>query len=275
MKIAIVGLGLIGASIAKALKGKAEVFGIDADTHTIQLALQEKVINQGSTDMSIAAGSNMVIISVPVGSIVETARNAAKHIDDNTVMTDTGSTKAHIARSIDLIWPSFVGSHPIAGKENPGYASSQADLFRSAMTIITPTKSTKYECINKAKWLWETCGSRTCTMEPEQHDELMAIISHMPHLLSYVSMGLAEEILIHRELLGAGFRDFTRIAASDPIMWRDIFLENSEKILPLIDRYINELRRVRGIIEQGKGSELEKTLSAYAKIRRGLYGDSR
>jgi prephenate dehydrogenase len=275
MKIAIAGLGLIGASLAKALKGKAEIIGIDADRTTIGQAMKDGVVIRGGTDMSLVAGCEMVVLAVPVGSIVELADRAGNYMQDGTVLTDTGSTKANIVRTIDRKWPCFVGSHPIAGKENPGYASSQADLFQSAMTIITPGKATKYECIEKTTWLWESCGSRTCTMDPERHDELMAIISHMPHLLSYVSMGLAEEIMIHRELLGAGFRDFTRIAASDPVMWRDIFLENSEKILPLIDRYINELNMMRSIIEKGKGSDLEKTLTAYARIRRGLYGDSR
>jgi len=275
MKIAIAGLGLIGASLAKALKGKAEIIGIDADRKTIDRAVAEGVVSRGGTDMSLVSGCDMAVIAVPVGSIVELAGQAVKHLQDGAVLTDTGSTKANIVRSIDRIWPCFVGSHPIAGKENPGYASSQPDLFQSAMTIITPGRATRYECMKKTAWLWESCGSRTCTMEPERHDELMAIISHMPHLLSYVSMGLAEEIMIHRELLGAGFRDFTRIAASDPLMWRDIFLENSDKILPLIDRYIAELSAIRSIIEKGRGSDLEKTLSAYARIRRGLYGDSR
>jgi prephenate dehydrogenase len=275
MKVAIIGLGLIGASVAKALKGKAEVSGIDADGHTVRQALDDHVISRGGTDMAVASGHDIVIISVPVGSIVGIAEKVVKYLSDGTVLTDTGSTKSHIVRSIDRLWPAFIGSHPIAGKENPGYASSQADLFRSAVTIITPTPSTKMECVETVERLWESCGSKTCTMDPEKHDELMAVISHMPHLLSYVSMGLAGEILIHRDLLGAGFRDFTRIAASDPVMWRDIFLENRCNILPLIDRYIRELEQARRIIEQGNGKELEETLSAYAGIRRGLYGDSR
>jgi prephenate dehydrogenase len=275
MKIAIAGLGLIGASLAKALRGKAEIIGIDADRKTVDQAVAEGVICSGGTDMSLVAGCEMAVIAVPVGSIVQLAGQAAEYLQDGAVLTDTGSTKANIVKSIDRFWPWFVGSHPIAGKENPGYASSQPDLFRSAMTIITPGGDTRQECVEKTSRLWESCGSRTCTMDPEQHDGLMAVISHMPHLLSYVSMGLAEEIMIHRELLGAGFRDFTRIAASDPVMWRDIFLENSGKILPLIDRYIAELSAMRSIIEKGRGSDLEKTLSAYARIRRGLYGDSR
>lgn len=275
MKITIVGLGLIGASIAKALNGKAQITGIDMNSLTVQQALLDGVISQGGTDMILAAGSDMAIIAVPVMSIVETALGLIRHIDEGTVLTDTGSTKAHIVQSIDKVWQSFVGSHPIAGKENPGYASSQAGLFHSAMTIITPSSTTRSDCIKKVQWLWESCGSLTSAMNPERHDQLMAVISHMPHLLSYVSMNMAGDINIDKKLLGAGFRDFTRIAASDPVMWRDIFLDNKDNILPLIDWYMEELRKVRFIIEQGKGKELEDTLSAYAHIRRGLYGNSR
>ena len=112
-------------------------------------------------------------------------------------------------------------------------------------------------------------------MEPVKHDRLMAIISHMPHLLSYTSMSMAGDLHIHKQLLGAGFRDFTRIAASDPLMWRDIFLENKDNILPLIDKYLEELKFVRALIEEGKTNDLEKALLSYAQIKRGLYGDSR
>ena len=275
MKIAIVGLGLIGASLAKALKGTAQITGIDMSSRTVQLAIDEGVISKGGTDLAEVGGNDMVIIAVPVMSIVETAKGVIRHIGEGTVVTDTGSTKAHIVPSIDKLWPSFVGSHPITGKENPGYASSQADLFRSTMTIITPSSATRRVCIEKVQRLWESCGSLTSTMDPERHDELMAVISHMPHLLSYVSMSMAGGLRIHKELFGAGFRDFTRIAASDPIMWRDIFLDNKENVLPLIERYMEELRKVRSIIKQGKGKELEDILYAYAQIRRGLYGNSR
>ena len=275
MKVSIVGLGLIGASIAKSLKGIAHITGIDMRSPTIQQAIEDSVISDGSSDMALVSGSDVVIIAVPVGSIVDASLKAIRHIDENTVLTDTGSTKAHIVESLDRVFPSFVGSHPIAGKENPGYDHSQADLFSNAMTIITPSSSTRPECINRVRQLWETCGSKTHEMDPVEHDRLMAVISHMPHLLSYASMSMAGELHIHRQLLGAGFRDFTRIAASDPLMWRDIFLDNRENILPLIDNYMKELKNIRTLIEEGKTKDLEKSLSSYAQIRRGLYGNSR
>lgn len=275
MRFAVIGLGLIGASIAKALHTSATIAGIDADSSPVQLALAEGVIAEGSTDMALAAGSDMVILAVPVCSVVDAALRVIPFIDRGTVLTDTGSTKASIVESIDKVFPSFVGSHPIAGKENPGYTASQGDLFRNAMTIITPSPDTCPECIEKVRQLWESCGSQTHIMDPVTHDRLMAVISHMPHLLSYASMKMASDLHIHRQLLGAGFRDFTRIAASDPIMWRDIFLNNKENLLPLIDDYMEELRFLRGLIEGDEKLMLEQTLADYAKIRRGLYGDTR
>jgi len=275
MKIAVVGLGLIGASIAKALRGKARITGIDMSSQVVSQAREEGVISEGSIDISISSSCEIVIIAVPVGRIVDIAHEVVRHIDEKTVLTDTGSTKARIVEEIDRVFPSFVGSHPIAGKENPGYSHSQADLFTNAMTIITPSRSTRHENMEKVKKLWEDCGSKTHVMEPENHDRLMAIISHMPHLLSYASMSMAGDLHIHRQLLGAGFRDFTRIAASDPIMWRDIFLDNRKNLLPLIDTYMEELSYIRSLIEEGKTEELENALSSYAQIKRGLYVDSR
>ncbi|HQI81516.1 MAG TPA: prephenate dehydrogenase [Deltaproteobacteria bacterium] len=275
MKIAIIGLGLIGASMAKALRGSATITGIDADGRTVRQALDDGVIASGSTDMAAAAHSDAVVIAVPVCSIVDAAAEVIRHIGTDTVLTDTGSTKAHIVERIEAMSPCFVGSHPIAGKENPGYAHSQEDLFRGAMTIITPTGRSRRDCVERVTSLWETCGTRIQSMDPLTHDRLMAVISHMPHLLSYASMKLADELHIHRQLLGAGFRDFTRIAASDPIMWRDIFSDNREHILPLIDTYVQELLHLRTLIEQDRTKDLEAALSSYAQIRRTLYGHPR
>lgn len=275
MKITIVGLGLIGASMAKALSGKARIAGVDSNGRTVHRALDEGVVAEGSTDMSVASGSNVVVLAVPVGSVVETAWRVIRHIGEDTVLTDTGSTKAHIVESIDLVFPCFVGSHPIAGKEFPGYASSQADLFHGSMTIITPSERTRADCIGRVQELWEACGSTTRIMDTASHDRLMAVISHLPHLLSYASMRLADDLHIHRQLLGAGFRDFTRIAASDPLMWRDIFLDNKDNILPLVDAYMDELKRLRTLIEEDRASDLQDTLSSCAQIRRDLYGNTR
>lgn len=275
MKLTVIGLGLIGASIAKALAGKASITGIDRDPATVELALGQGVVSKGGTDLSLARGSDAAVIAVPVGSVVDTAKALIPHLDGHAVVTDTGSTKRAIVEEIEALWPRFVGSHPIAGKEIPGIAASQADLFSGKVTILTPGKATDREALDMVRGLWEACGSRVVEMDPGKHDGLMARISHMPHLLSFASMGFAQDLRIHRDLLGAGFRDFTRIAASDPGMWRDIFLANREHILGLIDGYIRELEAMAGMMREGRAQDLEDMLRTYSSIRRDLYEHSR
>lgn len=275
MKLTVVGLGLIGASIARALAGKASITGIDQSPTTIEQALSQGVISGGGTDPSLAGGSDMVVIAVPVGSTVDMVSRLAPHLDGHTIITDTGSTKEAIVEGADALWPGFVGSHPIAGKEDPGFGASQADLFSGRVTILTPSASTNRHYLQKVRELWEACGSKVVEMDPATHDELMAKISHMPHLLSFASMGFAHDLHIHRDLLGAGFKDFTRIAASDPVMWRDIFLSNREHILKLIDGYIRELEAMAGMLSGGRAAELEDMLRTYSSIRRELYENTR
>jgi cyclohexadieny/prephenate dehydrogenase len=275
MKITVVGLGLIGASIAKALAGKATITGIDSNPSTVEQALRQGVISRGGSELSLAQGSGLAVIAVPVGSIMDVARGLIPHLDGCAVITDTGSTKEAIVREVDAFWPCFVGSHPIAGKEDPGFGASQADLFSGRVTIITPGRATDSSSLEKARWLWEACGSRVVQMDPQTHDVLMAKVSHMPHLLSFASMAFAHDLHIHKDLLGAGFRDFTRIAASDPVMWRDIFLANREHILKLIDSYIQELEALAKAMSEGRSEALEKMLRTYSSIRRDLYENTR
>jgi len=275
MRISVIGLGLIGASIAKALSGKTRITGIDNNPEVIDQALAQGVITEGGPNLSLARGSDLVVIAVPVGSITDVAKKLIPHLDAGTVITDTGSTKEQIVACLDGLWPDFIGSHPIAGKENPGYQASQADLFSGKVVIITPSEATKGSNREKAARLWESCGARVIDMDPITHDRLMAIISHMPHLLSFTSMGIAKDLHIHRDLLGAGFRDFTRIAASDPVMWRDIFLANKPHILRLIDDYLRELSSMKELIASDESATLEDKLRMYSTIRRELYDNTR
>ncbi len=275
MKVTVIGLGLIGASVAKALSGKARIIGIDTHAEAVEQALAHGVILQGGTDLSLAGGSDLVVIAVPVGSITDVAKKLIPQLEAGTVVTDTGSTKEHIVTCLDGVWPDFIGSHPIAGKENPGYSASEADLFSGKVVIITPSELTKSGCREKVTRLWEACGARVIEMNPRKHDQLMAIISHMPHLLSFTSMGIARDLHIHRDLLGAGFRDFTRIAASDPVMWRDIFLANKQHILGLIDDYLRELSSMKELIGADGSERLEEKLREYSTIRRDLYDNKR
>ncbi|HOM28843.1 MAG TPA: prephenate dehydrogenase [Deltaproteobacteria bacterium] len=275
MRVAVIGLGLIGASLARALAGKAEVLGMDANPSVVRRAEEEGVVLRGCADLRDLAGCDMVVLALPVGSIVDAARKVLPFVGERTTITDTGSTKARIVGEMDKITGSFVGSHPIAGKERPGYDASDRDLFVGAAAIITPSETTSPDRIAEVKRLWEACGSTTHIMDPASHDRLMAKISHLPHLLSYASMGLAEDVHIHRQLLGAGFRDFTRIAASDPLMWKDILMDNRDNVLPLVEAYIEELHRLKTLVEEDRATELETELSRFAQIRRALYESPR
>ena len=214
MKIAVIGLGLIGASFARALKGRAEITGIDRDREVVEAALEDGVISRGGDGLEHARGNEAVVIALPVMSITDTARQLSRVLDPGTLVMDTGSTKARIVREIESFWPCFAGTHPIAGKENSGYRASQADLFKDRVCIVTPGESSRPDCIRRATELWEACGSRVVIMNPAEHDRLMAVISHMPHLLSFTSMSLASDLHIHRDLLGAGF---PRLHAHRPV----------------------------------------------------------
>ena len=267
MKVAVVGLGLIGASIAKALHGRAEITGIDRDAGVVEKALGDGVISRGGPELSVAAGSDIAVVALPVRSIVDAARDLAAHLSPDALITDTGSTKASIVSSLDSFWPCFVGSHPIAGKENPGYHASQANLFAGRACIVTPGPSARGDCLERAVRFWEDCGANVTVMDPVKHDELMAVISHMPHLLSFASMGLAADLPIHRGLLGAGFRDFTRIAAGDPKMWRDILLSNREELLAQSRLFQQALHTFEQAMEKGDAQRLEDMLTLASETR--------
>lgn len=275
MKIAVIGLGLIGASVARALAGRAEITGIDRDPEVVEAALGDGVITRGGGGLEEARGSEAVVIALPVMSVTDTARHLSRVLEPGTLVVDTGSTKARIVREVEGFWPCFAGTHPIAGKEDSGYRASQADLFEGKACIVTPGESSRPDCIRRAAELWEACGSRVVVMDPLEHDRLMAVISHMPHLLSFTSMSLASDLHIHRDLLGAGFRDFTRIAQSDPVMWRDIFLDNRERLLELLDDYVRELENMRSLIAGGDARGIQERLRTYSTIRRALYEDNR
>ena len=268
MKIAVIGLGLIGASLARALSPTHEITGIDREDATIEAAIREKVIARGGADLSLTAACDTVVIALPVGSIVPVAHELIPYLEEGSLLTDTGSTKAHIVRELSPLWPWFIGSHPMAGTEDSGYRAGFAELFVGAVNILTPTPNTSGETLARAEGLWEACGAASLCMDPEEHDELMARISHLPHLLSFAFMPVAGELTRHQELLGRGFRDFTRIAASDPVMWRDIFLDNRAHLLGLIEDYIGQLKTLKDCLRKGEGRILEDILSAQRHLRR-------
>lgn len=273
-QLTIVGLGLIGASLAKALAGRYHITGIDRDEETIRAALADGVIARGGGAYSLAARSDIVIIALPVGAIVPAARELLPHLKEGAIISDTGSTKASICRELGD-HPLFVGGHPMAGTEYSGYGASFAELFDGAPCLLTPQTAAPQAAVDTLRRLWQTAGARVATVDAREHDGLMAIISHLPHLVSFAYMNLAPDLAKDADFFGKGFRDFTRIAASDPTMWRDIFLDNQDELLPLLDKLLAELSRWRELIADGEGEQLKERLHTAQQIRRNLYGPAR
>lgn len=254
--ISVIGLGLIGGSLAIALKNIKKdiiVTGFDRDPESVSIALYRKIID-------IAAGSykeavtdaDLVIIATPVRLIADIAFEIKDHLKPDTIVTDVGSAKLNIVEKINKIFPKgviFIGGHPMAGSENEGVLSAKSDLFLNAYYILTPTDTTRSEALVSLHNLFTKIGAKVITVSPVEHDKIVALISHLPHILSTNLVALVDNkqksIKNLFKLCAGGFRDMTRIAASNPKMWVDISLENKEEIINSIDDYIDFLKRFR------------------------------
>ena len=245
--IAVVGVGLIGGSFALAMRragAVAKVVGVDRDAQALERAAALGVIDTAAESASeAAAGADLVFVSVPVRAIGPVLHDVALGLGPDAVVTDAGSTKADVVRTaageLRERLPRFVPGHPIAGRESSGVDAAVADIFRGARVVLTPDEATAPEATALVRACWEACGARVATMPAAAHDGVFAAVSHLPHMLAFA---LVSEIVSRpdaAELLGfaaGGFRDFTRIAASSPEMWRDIALANREALLEELDR---------------------------------------
>jgi prephenate dehydrogenase len=280
--LALIGVGLIGGSFALALRraGVAgSIVGFDRDPEALERATALGVIDTPADSASEAAkGADLVVVAVPVRSIGPVLHDVALTLDPGAVVTDVGSTKTevvHTARhELRERFPRFVPAHPIAGRETSGVESATAELFKGARVVLTPAPETAPDAVELVKACWEAAGGRVASVAPEEHDRIFAAVSHLPHLLSFA---LVSEIAARdnaAELLGfaaGGFRDFTRIAASSPEMWRDIALQNREALLAEIDRYGAQLAVFRELIEKGEGPGLHRLMSE-ARTARHAWG---
>jgi prephenate dehydrogenase len=280
--VAVIGVGLIGGSFASALRraGVAgTVVGYDRDPGALERAAALGVIDTAADSASEAArGADLVIVAVPVRSIGPVLHDVALALDGHGVVTDVGSTKTEVVKiarhELRERFPRFVPAHPIAGRETSGVESSTPDLFKGARVVITPAEDTAPDALEIVKACWEAAGARVASVAPEEHDRIFAAVSHLPHLLSFA---LVSEIAARdnaAELLGfaaGGFRDFTRIAASSPEMWRDIALQNREALLAEIDRYGAQLAVFRELIAKGEGPGLQRLMTE-ARTARHAWG---
>jgi prephenate dehydrogenase len=270
--LAVIGVGLIGGSFALALRRAGiatHVVGFDRDRGALEAAASLGVIDTAAESVSEAVqGADLVVIAVPVRSVGPVLHDVALAMDDDTVVTDVGSTKAEVARvareELRERFKRFVPGHPIAGRETSGVESALADLFRGARVVLTPLPETSADALDVVRNVWEAVGGRVAVVDAAEHDRIFAAVSHLPHILSFA---LVSEIASREnaaELLGfaaGGFRDFTRIAASSPQMWRDVAMQNREALLAEIDRYGARLAVFRDLIERGEASGLERLMT--------------
>ena len=283
-KVVVFGVGLIGGSFALALKAAEqveEVVGFGRSLGTLTQALDLGIIDRvGANAGQEVADADLVLIATPVGQMPEIMARIAPYLGPETVVTDVGSTKSDVAAVARGAFGErvgqFVPAHPIAGAENSGAAAARADLYREKKVVLTPLSENPVLNVARVRSAWEWCGALIHELQPEEHDRIFAAVSHLPHLLSFA---LVHELALrdNRDLLfsfaASGFRDFTRIAASHPEMWRDICLANRAALLKELDCYRSQLDELHDILQRGDGAALEKTFDIARTARRDWAGN--
>jgi cyclohexadieny/prephenate dehydrogenase len=281
-RVALIGVGLIGSSLARVLRRDAPQTTIVACARTEQTLETVRRLNladETSDDPAVvAADADLVVIATPLSAYAEVGRRIAPVLREGAIVTDVGSVKGAAIAALGPELPSridFVPGHPVAGTEHSGPEAGFAELFQDRWCILTPLAGTAPEAVAKITRLWEQAGMRVATMEAEHHDKVLAVTSHLPHLIAYTIVGTATELGedLQSEVVAfsaGGFRDFTRIAASDPVMWRDIFLENREAVLELLQRFSEDLTALQRAIRRGDGETLHKWFTRTRAIRRSI-----
>ena len=280
-QLTIIGVGLIGGSLARALKAAGycnEIVGCSRDAEHLAKAVDLGVIDRYETEIATAVrGADMVLLAVPLGAMESCFAAMKGHLADDAVVTDAGSAKASVVASaragFGRLPAGFVPGHPIAGTEKSGVEASFAELYRGRRVILTPLPESSTEAVKRVRAMWEQAGAEVDEMPVEHHDEVLAATSHLPHLLAYglvdtlVRMDESEEIF---RFAAGGFRDFTRIAASDTVVWRDICLANRVAILKILDRYQEDLQQLRDLVDNDDGEALADVFDR-AKAARGRF----
>jgi prephenate dehydrogenase len=279
-RVTVIGVGLIGGSLGWALRhyGVAgEVVGVEPDSGTLERARQRGLIDRGATDPAAAVvGADLVVLAVPVGSFATVLAAIAPHLEAEVLVTDVGSVKAPAQADAERLLGAtavFIGGHPIAGTEDSGVEAALGDLFRGAPCVLAPTAASPAWAVERLRATWEAIGSEVVTMTPAEHDRVLAATSHLPHMLAYTliqTFGALPERDRLEWFAAGGFRDLTRIAGSDAVMWRDIALANRDPLLAMIDDFEAQLGKLRSAIESGDGPALEAFFREARGLRRNL-----
>ncbi|MBM3543620.1 MAG: prephenate/arogenate dehydrogenase family protein [Alphaproteobacteria bacterium] len=280
--LAIIGPGLIGSSIARAARAQGAVRTIVATARSPET--RKRVVELGfadtvtETNAEAVEGADLVIACVPVGVCGGVAKEIGPHLKPGAIVSDVGSVKGSVVRDMGPHLPKtahFVPAHPVAGTEHSGPDAGFAELFENRWCILTPPEGADQEAVEKLAAFWRLLGAKVEIMTPAHHDLVLAVTSHLPHLIAYTIVGTADELgsVTRSEVLkfsAGGFRDFTRIAASDPVMWRDVFLNNKEAVLEMLGRFNEDVSALTKAIRRGDGEALTEHFTRTRAIRRGV-----
>ncbi len=281
-RVAFIGIGLIGSSLARVIKrdGLARHIVASARTErTLETALRLGIADSVEIDAAEAVrDADLVVICTPISTYGAIAERIAPNLKPGAIVTDVGSVKSAVIKAVAPHLPDgvqFVPGHPIAGTENSGPESGFDTLFENRWFLVTPPAGTDPAAVERVSELWRRAGSMIQVMDPVHHDHVLAITSHIPHLIAFTIVGTATDLEDHLKsevvkYSAAGFRDFTRIAASDPVMWRDVFLNNRDAVLEMLGRLTEDLSGLQRAIRVGDGETLEKLFARTREIRRGV-----
>jgi cyclohexadieny/prephenate dehydrogenase len=281
-RVAFIGIGHIGSSLARLLRREklaGTIVACARRKETLDTALKLKVADEVTDDPAVAVkNADLVVIATPLSTYVELGKTIAPHLKPGAIVTDVGSVKELVVRDFAPLLPPgvhLVPGHPVAGTENSGPESGFAEVFRDRWCILTPLPGGDAAALDKITRMWKSGQMQVVTMDAAHHDRVLAITSHVPHLIAYTIVGTATDLeeTLKSEVIkfsASGFRDFTRIAASDPVMWRDIFLNNREAVLEVLQRLNEDLTAMQRAIRWGEGDKLQERFAKTRAIRRSI-----
>lgn len=280
-RVAIIGLGLLGGSLGLALRDRlpqVETTGYDRDPATRQRATERGLVDTVCESAGEAVtGADLVVLCVPVGAMGDAARELAPALPADAIISDVGSSKRSVQKALAAALPDHINipAHPVAGTEQSGPDAGFATLFEGRWCILTPPDDAPQEAVERLTALWQALGAKVEIMDAEHHDIVLAVTSHIPHLIAYTIVGTASDMegVTRSEVIkysAGGFRDFTRIAASDPVMWRDVFLNNRDAVLEMLGRFTEDLTALQRAIRSGDGETLHDLFSRTRAIRRSI-----
>lgn len=278
-RLTIVGLGLLGGSVAKAARAESlarEIVAVGRRVASLEPALADGTVDRITTDIAEGvADADLVVLATPVATLAAQLPAVWRAAPEGALITDVGSTKAHIVRTAEALAGqrplAFIGGHPMAGSNRAGYAIARADLFRGALVILTPTERTSVDALKRVILFWEAVGGRVMSLDPATHDRAVAAVSHLPHLVADALVAaVARMDPQFFDVAARGFKDTTRIAASDPVMWRDIFEQNREALAEALAAFRGALAELEDLVRSGDRARIDAELERIRALRERL-----